>query len=86
MEKRNIKKKLFGKISPVSKKILFIIGIISVIMLLLGTKFYFLSLHYVSDKIDLKILSQGLLQNSLYIFIEGLAAAIIIDYLAKTKN
>ncbi|AZT90797.1 hypothetical protein ELD05_09180 [Caldicellulosiruptor changbaiensis] len=86
MERRNTKKRLFGKISSTSKKILLIIGTISVIMLLLGIKFYFLSLHYVSDKIDLKTLSQGLLQNSLYIFIEGLAAAIIIDYLAKTKN
>lgn len=86
MERQKTKKRLFGKISPISKKILLIIGIISVIMLLLGIKCYFLSLHYVSDKIDLKILSQGLLQNSLYIFIEGLAAAIIIDYLAKTKN
>ncbi|WP_039764778.1 MULTISPECIES: hypothetical protein [unclassified Caldicellulosiruptor] len=86
MERRNTKKRLFGKISSVSKKILLIIGTISIIMFLFGIKFYFLSLHYVSDKIDLKTLSQGLLQNSLYIFIEGLAAAIIIDYLAKTKN
>lgn len=86
MEKDKSKKRLNLKISALSKKIVSIFSGLSIIMLLFGIKFYFLSLHYVSDKIDLNVLSNGLMQNSFYIFIEGLAAAIIIDYLAKTKN
>ncbi|WPX07948.1 hypothetical protein [Anaerocellum danielii] len=74
------------KISIYSKQILLVISLISIVMALIGIKFYILSLHYVSDKVDLKVLAQGFLQNSVYIFIEGLGAAILVDFLAKTKN
>lgn len=85
-EKEKRKKGFFRKISIYSKKILLVISLISIVMALIGIKFYILSLHYVSDKVDLKMLAQGFLQNSVYIFIEGLGAAILVDFLAKTKN
>ncbi|WAM37108.1 hypothetical protein [Caldicellulosiruptor acetigenus] len=85
-EKEKSKKGFFQKISTYSKKILLVISLISIVMALIGIKFYILSLHYVSDKVDLKMLAQGFLQNSVYIFIEGLGAAILVDFLAKTKN
>jgi len=86
VEKDKSKKRLNLKISDISKKILLIAGMISLVMLLFGLKFYLLSKNYVSDKIDLNILAQGLTQNSFYIFIEGLAASIIIDYLTRINK
>lgn len=85
-EKEKSRKRFLQKISTYSKKILFLISLISIVMALIGIKLYILSLHYVSDKIDLKILAQGFLQNSVYIFIEGLGVAILVDFLSKTKN
>ncbi|ACM60889.1 hypothetical protein B0S90_2103 [Caldicellulosiruptor bescii] len=85
-EKEKSRKSFIQKISIYSKKILLVISLISIVMALIGIKFYILSLHYVSDKIDLKILAQGFLQNSVYIFVEGLGAAILVDFLSKTKN
>lgn len=85
-EKEKNRKSFFQKISIYSKKILLVISLISIVMALIGIKFYILSLHYVSDKVDLKMLAQGFLQNSVYIFIEGLGAAILVDFLSKTKN
>jgi len=85
-KKEKIRKRFLQKISTYSKKILLVISIISIVIALIGIKFYILSLHYVSDKIDLKVLAHGFLQNSVYIFIEGLGAAILVDFLAKTKK
>jgi len=85
-EREKSRKRFLQKISTYSKQILLIISLISIVMALIGIKFYILSLHYVSDKVDLKVLAQGFLQNSVYIFIEGLGAAILVDFLAKTKN
>jgi hypothetical protein len=86
MEKEKSRKRFLQKIPTYSKQILLIISLISIVMALIGIKFYILSLHYVSDKVDLKVLAQGFLQNSVYIFIEGVGAAILVDFLAKTKN
>ncbi|MEZ0537324.1 hypothetical protein ACAG39_08750 [Caldicellulosiruptoraceae bacterium PP1] len=70
-------------ISKRAKKILFYFSIISIAMLLFGIKVYLLSKNYVSSVIDLNILSQGLIQNSFVIFLEGLGAAILFDYFEK---
>jgi len=82
MENSRNKNKNF-KISPISKKILVVFFSLFLMLLSAGIKFYFLSKSYISDIIDLNILSEGLIQNSFYILVEGIIAALVADYLSK---